>query len=143
MVKPQAKISRLAFGLFVAVYGDSAPSDEEWDRYMSTMREITEDDSLLIFSWGGGPTMKQRRELEEAVAHHRGKVAVVTGSRVARGIVKAISWTGKRIKAFDFERRAEAFEFLGLSELQRREALRQAQLLAEALELGDAARFAS
>ena len=84
MSKPQAKIVRLSFGMFVAVYGETSPPDAEWQAYMTTMRGISVDDSLLIFSWGGGPTLKQRRELEEVVTHHQGNVAVVTESRIAR-----------------------------------------------------------
>lgn len=131
----QATITRLGFGLLVAVYGERSPSDAEWSRYMATMRKITVDDSLLIFSWGGGPTMKQRRELEEAVTHHQGRVAVVTESRIARGIVKAISWTGKQIKAFDFSRRDAAFEYLELDEDEQQAALETARALAEKLGL--------
>lgn len=143
MSKPQAKIVRLSFGLFVAVYGDQSPSDEEWAVYMDTMRTITPDDSLVIFSWGGYPTMKQRRVLEEAVTHHEGKVAVVTESRIARGVVKAISWTGKQIKAFDFSRRDAAFEFLDLSDSERDQALNSARSLARDLQLDDATKLAS
>jgi hypothetical protein len=135
MLKPQAKVVRLSFGLLVAVYGESSPTDEEWQRYIETMRAITATESLLIFSWGGGPTMRQRRELEEAVSHHQGKVAVVTESRIARGIVKAIHWTGKQIKPFGFNRRDDAFEFLGLDELQRGQALEQARALTTELGL--------
>lgn len=137
MSKPQAKITRLSFGMLVAVYGEQSPSDEEWAVYMGTMQTITADDSLLIFSWGGGPTLKQRRELEEVVTHHEGKVAVVTESRIARGIVKAISWTGKDIKAFDFTRREAAFEYLGLSDSEQEQALDGARSLARALQLDD------
>jgi hypothetical protein len=79
--------------------------------------------------------MKQRRELEEAVTHHRGRVAVITESRIARGIVKAISWTGKQIKAFDFSRCGAAFEYLDLDEDEIDEALETARKLAAELGL--------
>ena len=138
MPKPQARITRLSFGLFVAVYGEQSPPDVEWARYLDTMRGILPEDRLLIFSWGGGPNFKQRRELEEVVAQHQGKVAVVTGSLVARGIVKAISWTGKQIRAFEFGRRDQALEFLDLDEPQATEALREARALAEEVGVANA-----
>ena len=143
MTKPQAKIVHLSFGMYVAVDGTEAPGDEEWERYLSSLREIGPSESLLIFSWGGGPTMKQRRELDEAVKHHLGKVAVVTGSRVARGIVKAISWTGKDIRGFGFDRINDAFTYLDISESKRQQVLHYARLLAEELGLDQQSRLAS
>ncbi len=142
MRPPQVQITRLSCGLFVAVYGEQAPTDPEWGRYMAIMREIEADDRLLIFSWGGGPKLRQRRELEEAVTHHQGKVAVVTSNRVARAIVSAIGWTGKRIKAFDFGGREQAIAYLELGEEQRAEALAQAQRMAALLGLPDLGRLA-
>lgn len=143
MAKPQAKIVRLSFGLHVAVYGDGAPSEAEWERYLAVLEAIGPAEPLLIFSWGGGPNLKQRRQLDEAVKHHSGKAAVVTTSRIARGIVKAIGWTGKQIRAFDFANQDEAFAYLGLSGSSRRQALRYARLLAEELEIEEITRLAS
>lgn len=127
----------------VAVYGEQAPSDEEWERYLEMIRGIKKNEGLLIYSWGPGPNMRQRRLLEEAVAHHEGEVAVVTPSRVARGVVKALSWTGKNIRAFPMDATPEAFDYLGFKESQRSQALSYASLLAEELGLHEQSRWLS
>lgn len=57
----------------------------------------------------------QRRDLEAATQEHTSRVAVVTASRTARGIVTAISWFNREIKAFAPAKHEDAFVYLELT----------------------------
>lgn len=101
--------------IVVAVYGESAPLDEEWKEYLAVLRPLSETYRMVIFSAGGGPSTMQRRDLEAATRNHKSRVAVVTSSRTARGIVTAISWFNREIKAFAPSKHQDAFTYLELA----------------------------
>jgi hypothetical protein len=137
----QVAIVRLRSGLMLAVYGADTPGSAEWKEYCSVMSTMGETDNMLIFSAGGGPNLMQRRDLEQITNRLRGSVAVVTASRVARGIVTAISWLKKEIKAFNPEQRQDAFTFLHLTPPQAEEALSMAIKLSKELGVSSAVGF--
>lgn len=121
----------------LAVFGEQSPPDEEWEEYLRVMKDIEPDDLIFILSAGGGPALMQRRDLEQLTGHHRGRVAVVTTSRMARGIVTALSWMEKSIKAFDPTRRKDAFDYLEISEGLRPLLLRRLKAMADHLDVAD------
>lgn len=126
-------IQRVGNHLMLAVFGEQSPPDDEWQEYLRVMTKIEPDDLLFILSAGGGPALMQRRDLEQVTGHHRGRVAVVTTSRMARGIVTALSWMEKNIKAFDPGRRNDAFEYLEISEGLRPILMRRLKAMADHL----------
>lgn len=104
--------------LLILVHTKDAPENDEWKEYVNSARQWRKDiQAFLVVSDGGGPNTMQRAELDEAIdiEHHPGKTAVVTVSRIARGIVTAISWFSPGIKAFGTNQMQQAIEYLGMS----------------------------
>jgi hypothetical protein len=134
----QVAIVKLQSGLMLAIYGDGTPESGEWKDYCTVMSTMGDTDNMLIFSAGGGPNLMQRRDLEQITNRLRGSVAVVTSSRVARGIVTAISWVKKEIKAFNPDQRQAAFDYLRLEPKQAEEAMRVALELSRELGVSSA-----
>jgi hypothetical protein len=101
--------------LLIAVYGDGAPSTAAWADYLGAIEGMGDEIYVLAFSSGGGPTLMQRRQLEEALGDRGGRAAIVTTSRIARGIVTAIRWFNRDIKSFSPSEWKDALEFMQLS----------------------------
>lgn len=102
--------------LLILVHTKDAPDDTEWAEYTERAREGKKEiQGFLVYSAGGGPNTMQRAQLDEAVGieSHPAKVAVVTVSRIARGIVTAIGWFSGGIKAFGTHQLPLAIEYLG------------------------------
>lgn len=132
--KPSVLIRRASTTLAVAVYGDDSPTNEEWEVYLDVMRSLAPGYRMIIFSSGGGPTTMQRRDLEKVTeGQDTARVAVVTVSRLARGIVTAIRWFNREIKAFEPSERDAALTFLGLSTAEGDDVLRLARDMAAEL----------
>ena len=131
--KPTTLIRQLTDTLVVAVYGESSPTDADWERYMAVVKGLTKPYRMVIFSAGGGPTTMQRRDVEEVTNGQQSRVAVVTTSRVARGIVTAIAWFNRDIKAFEPTKHVEAFTYLGLDDAERTKVLVAAKEMATEL----------
>lgn len=121
---------RVSDQLIVAVYSAKTPEDEEWREYLDVLSTLEGDQSMLVLSAGGGPNTLQRRDLEAVTRRHDGRVAVVTTSRMARGIVTALSWLGTNIKAFDPRSIDDAMAYLELDEPLRASAMTRARDLA-------------
>ncbi len=82
---------------------------------------------LPFFVWtdGGGPNSVQRNHFSDALGKTLPRVAVLTDSRVIRGIITAIQWLGSMdIKGFAPRAIDEAIEFIDVS--HRRAELTQA-----------------
>jgi hypothetical protein len=134
--KPSVLIQRASASLVVAVYTNESPTNDEWLHYLEIMRTLAPGYRMIIFSAGGGPTTMQRRDLELLTLGQDGakeRVAVVTLSRLARGIVTAISWFNREIRAFDPSHRDEATEFLKLTKAEGLAVLRLARSMAKEL----------
>ncbi|HTQ04988.1 MAG TPA: hypothetical protein VMI54_14085 [Polyangiaceae bacterium] len=110
--------------VFVTVHGTEAPSDEEWLRYLETGKaHFAGVRASLIITEGGGPNGQQRALLTERYPEFGPlPVAVVSDSPLTRGIVTALRWLGKNIRAFRPTDLAGAFEYLDVP-IPEREAL--------------------
>lgn len=111
----------------VLVHGRENPADDEWGPYIEALRDLVTrvgEITVLVVTDGGGPNSVQRAELNERVLAGRTMLgAVVTESRIARGIVTALSWFNSGIKAYPPVRLREALRYLGLEEEAQAEAL--------------------
>ncbi|MBL9106518.1 MAG: hypothetical protein JNL82_36680 [Myxococcales bacterium] len=99
----------------ILVHSKDAPADDEWEEYIRDVRTWAPTiRAVLVISEGGGPNSLQREQMEHALDRERfkGKTAVVTLSRVARGIVTALSWFNPNIKAFSTIQIPAALEYL-------------------------------
>jgi hypothetical protein len=105
-----------------AVYGADAPSGEEWTRCVARCRERAGLESrFLVETHGGVPDAKQRKVLAEALRNEDTRVAVMTDSLVARGILTALAWLGLPQRGFALHDLHAAGAYLALTgeELQR------------------------
>ncbi len=99
--------------MLILVHTKDAPADDEWKAYCADARKWrAQIRGILVLSEGGGPNSVQRGELEAALDRPEAKTAVVTLSRVARGIVTALSWFTPKIKAFSTLQIPAALEYL-------------------------------
>ncbi len=130
----QVLTERVGSDLLLAMFATEPPAGAEWKSYLAAASSLKANDKMLIFSVGGAPTALQRKEVEDSTREHEGPVAVVTTSRIARGVVTALRWMGSdNIKAFDPGGREQAFEYLGLSAEQSGRTLTRAKVLAKHL----------
>lgn len=143
MAAPAASASRtllfetVSSRLLIAVYGSRTPSNAEWAEYRRALEGLGEEVNVLAFSSGGGPSLTQRRQLEDAIDNRPGRAAIVTIDRIARGIVTAIRWFNHDIKAFEPSQWEQALEFLSIDATTGRDVMRRLKAMAE--ELGNAA----
>lgn len=106
---PQGKV-------LVTVHSAEPPSDEEWARYLEASKShLGFLRASLIITDGGGPNSRQRALLTERYPEFGPvPVAVVSDSPLTRGIVTALHWLGKNIRAFRPTALADAFEYLAV-----------------------------
>jgi hypothetical protein len=92
------------------------PTDDEWKVYLTDVRQwFDKIEGFLVISEGGGPNTLQRGEMNDVLeSKKRGafKTAVVSLSRLVRGIVTALSWFNPGIKAFSTLNVSQALEYL-------------------------------
>jgi hypothetical protein len=93
--------SAIVHEVLVAVHGRQAPSNSDWRAYVGLWLANAERvRSNLVVTAGGGPSPQQRTEISKHPNINSFATAVVSDSMLVRGIVTAISWSGKPIKAF-------------------------------------------
>ncbi len=109
----------------ICVHNARNPNKQEWDEYLAmslAVKDAMGGDAAnfkqLIFTDGGGPNAAQRTASTEIAKggknSHKIKVALVSRSVIARGIVTAYRWLGFPLRAFTPEQLAEAFAFLAV-----------------------------
>ena len=103
----------------VAVHGPGAPTDDEWLPYLAdVLQHVAEIRGLIAYAPAGGSlTRAQRRAATEQWQRHgtTPRMAIMTGSFVARGIVSSIGWVlGTNVRAFAIEDFQGAGEHLRL-----------------------------
>ena len=124
--------SRYRGRLVLLAHARVNPSAAEWSAYCRDLRRWrAELDGILVRSDGGGPNALQRGEMTDAIEAERTTVrtAVVTVSRVARGIVTALSWINAQIKAFSPLQQDAALSYLGVTDDERAEVLAELERL--------------
>ncbi len=100
--------------VLVTVHGKEPPSDDEWLRYLEASKaHFGSARASLVITEGGGPNGRQRALLSERYPEFGPvPVAVITDSPLTRGVVTALRWLGKNIRAFRPTDLAGAFEYL-------------------------------
>ena len=108
--------SSIVDGVLIAVHTAYGPTDDEWRSYLhlyESHQQLVR--ANLVVTRGGGPNAKQREAMSKLKNLRAFATAVVSDSVVARGIVTAISWIGKPIRAFTPSETDLAFEYLGVA----------------------------
>jgi hypothetical protein len=118
--------------LAICVQTNVPPSDEDWDRYLSdVMKHAKGLKGVLVYSESVGPTAPQRARVNESYKNAGVDIrtAIMSGSRMVRGVVTAMSWTlADNIKAFstkDFEAAVKYLELTNEEQLRTRVMLKQ------------------
>lgn len=96
------------------VHGSDPPGDAEWQEYVEALRDLERRKGVgvVVLTDGVGPNALQRKMITEFSM----RSAVVTSSRVARGMVTALGWIGVAIKAFAPEQFVDALAALDVPE---------------------------
>jgi hypothetical protein len=107
-------------GCLVLVHGRDAPSEPEWSTYVETVRLYAERVRMprfLIVTEGGAPSPAQRSTINKMAGprYREGKVAVITSSTFARGIVMAMRLVRRNVQAFAPDDMNEALRHLDVA----------------------------
>jgi hypothetical protein len=103
-------------GVLILVHGEREPQDREWDAFLDTYeREQSGMRGLLVFTPGPSPDSARRKRLSELNERRPVPIAVLTPSRIARGVVSALSWLGLAIRAFEPDALDKALDHLALT----------------------------
>lgn len=95
-----------ADGFTAIVHGEDTPAADDWDSFIAALADQPTKISqpTLVYSAGGGPNGIQRGQLEalmtETGVAEQVRVAVLTTSRLVRGIGTAVSWFQPHLKIF-------------------------------------------
>jgi hypothetical protein len=116
----------------VAVNTNEAPSDKDWDAYLADVAaQIHTIKGVLAYSESVGPSASQRARVDEAYKSTQVelKTAIMSGSRVVRGVVTALNWAlGGKVRAFSTQDFTGAADYLQLDDeeqLKTRVVLKQ------------------
>lgn len=138
MTRPTMAFNIYRRSVFLVVHSKENPTDEEWNEYVEYSRKnLGNFTCSVIISEGGGPTTLQRGGLNDMLEAHnfKGKIAVVTLSRIVRGVVTALSWFNPNIKAFTTLQVNTALDYLGVPKEDYDGVITEIKRLREKLQL--------
>jgi len=120
-------------GQIVAIaHADCPPADAEWKAYLALLeRSVPSVTGILVTTDGAAPDAGQRAAMARLLAKVGGRfrTAVITSSRVARGVVTLMGWFNSDIRAFEPDELSVAFDHLGVADPYAREHLRRRLLM--------------
>jgi hypothetical protein len=103
--------------IFVATHSGN-PSDAAWEGYLQVARGLVAGlTGLLVVAGDTTITPKQRVSLRTVFGNTPVRIAVLTNSLLARGVLTAISWFGIRIAGFAMGEYESALRWIGREEL--------------------------
>ncbi len=120
MEMPAFLFGKTSSGVAVVTF-DREPLDDEWEAYIRfLLANETSLEAVVCFAHGmSGPPSKQRRVHNDRTAALWEHVpfAMVSDSRIMRGVMTAMAWIlkGSRSQAFSPRDTRGAYRFLGLS----------------------------
>ncbi len=133
-----------ADAVMLLVHRREPPTDPEWDVYVAACKDVLErrPEGLraLVITEGGGPTVDQRRRLNDMLAGRGARAAIVAESIMIRGIVTAMSWWNPLIKSFRKHEVPQAFTYLDLPGADMPRVLARLDALRASIELPPIAR---
>ena len=107
-------------GLIVAVYNEHPPTDEDHRKALAVFRTMDFDRAKFLgVTRGGAPTPAQRKELTDTLRGRELQAAIVSDVRLVRGVVTALSWFNRKIRAYSMGEMEQALEYLEVPEGKR------------------------
>jgi hypothetical protein len=106
--------------VFVVETGQT-PSDSEWSEFLDVLRKSKGEMKfrILISTSGGAPNPVQRKQLAEAIAGVRFRVAVVSDNISARFVASTIALFHRDHRSFSRSEIAAAYDHLQLNPQER------------------------
>ena len=119
MTGPSENLSvQLLDGVLLLVHSDRPFARDEWLTFIDTWRDNASTvRGVLVLTPGPGPDSRGRQEVLDLLKFNpKTGIAVVTESKLARGIVTALSWAaGLRVKSFSEAHLQEAMESVSVA----------------------------
>ncbi len=110
---------KLIGNVVVSVHNDRPMTDTECQACLAFLKTVDPGNlRMLVVTSGGAPTAAQRKSLNDVIQGKEMISAIVTDAVVVRGVVTAMGWFNRKIKAFNFQEFDSAFRYLGLAEGQ-------------------------
>lgn len=106
--------------LLLALHGEAAPSEAEWDRYCAAIpRVLAHPNGMgMVLTDGGTPTTAQRDRMRKVDGGAVRCNAIISDSAIVRGVVTAVSWFNPKICAFAPDEFSRACKLIGLDAAQ-------------------------
>jgi hypothetical protein len=102
--------------LMLSVHCGSAPTNDEWNRWLDLTRQRSgQQTRVLVETFSGGPNVLQRKALGEVVRGEDACCAVLTDSAIERAALTAIAWLGLSLRGFRIGGHTQAAGYLKLT----------------------------
>ena len=120
------------------VMGDADVTDAEWRAWLAELEnDPTSPLRVLAYISSFGPNAMQRAQLYRLAETRQVQIAALVGSDFARGVVKALAWSGKIvIRAYAGRGIEGALNYLNLQSPERASALHTLRALMADLSVG-------
>jgi hypothetical protein len=113
-------MTNVAFKIIVGkwilcVYGKRDATNDDVAEIIHVMRGLDlKQVRMLTYTMGGTLSAPQRKEINAVVEGYNPPLAVLIASPLARGVITALSWFNRNVKAFAPDDELEAFSYLGI-----------------------------
>lgn len=85
--------------LLVLVHTEKNPTNDEWQRFLDELRRVgVKQARVLVRTEGAAPDTLQRQQFNDLLAGHPLPLAVLSDSRVVRGVGTALRWFNPAIR---------------------------------------------
>lgn len=99
----------------LCVYGKQDATDDDVAEIIKVMRTLDlKQVRMLAYTMGGTLSTRHRKEINTVVDGKFPPLAVLIGSPMARGVITALSWFNRNVKAFAPDEEIDAFVYLGV-----------------------------
>ena len=110
-----SSIFQLVDECFIIVLKEEVISDQQWSEWVSAVKVMPAGQQIrMLVDSDYGPSAMQRKEMNEALGSRRMRIAVLSDSSVAKGIMFFVNLSKKiDIKGFSPYELDAALQFLG------------------------------
>jgi hypothetical protein len=99
----------------LCVYGKQDATNDDVSEIIKVMRTLDLSQvRMLTYTMGGTLSAQHRKEINAVVEGKYPPLAVLIGNPLARGVITALSWFNRNVKAFAPDDEFDAFAYLGI-----------------------------
>lgn len=103
--------------LLVIIHTQPEPDEADWNAMIEHVREQQQLRGVLVVAPGAKPNPSMRADIQHMHEHFGTKAAVLTASKVTKGVLVALSWFSVPIKGFSHDQLDDALDYLGRSDM--------------------------